>query len=342
MASSWGRACICVALVPLLAVLSDRLHSEAHAGAAPLVGMPPPDPNEASVALEQSDMVHVLDTSRLAGGPYYVNDHTLVQAEDGAWHLFGIFHDEPKWVGTELDLVHAVNPEPDPAKWTDGSFEVAPAPNVFALNADRKLGETHLWAPHVVRADDRWVMIYQAGGPDDYHASMRLAESRDLYRWTRVGRLPLFEDICEARDPMLFRRGGAWVVYYTRCESVGYKASGVAFRTSRDLRQWSEPHMVLSVRSAPETSNSAYTESPFVFERGGTFYLSVTAYPTDWAATLLYRSRAPYAFSDVPATRLRAHAAEWITGRHGALFMTHAGPGQSGVWMSRIEGLGAP
>lgn len=338
MVSRRDRAFVAASLALLLiASLSDPAQvPEAHAGSA---GLPPLDPGAASVALEQGERVHVFDTSALAGGPYYVNDHTIVQGDDGTWHLFGIFHDEPKGSGAEVDLVHAVSGAREPARWKGGSFEVAPAPHRFALHARRELGETHLWAPHVVRAGDRWVMIYQAGGRDDYHASIRLAESRDLYAWTRIGRLPLFEDFCEARDPMLTRRGGEWLVYYTRCESIPHKASGVVFRVSPDLAHWSEPHVALSVRSSPETSNSAYTESPFVFERGGAFWLSVTAYPTDWAGTLLYRSSAPFAFSDVPATRLRAHAAEWVFGRDGAAFMTHAGPGQAGVWMSRVDGL---
>ena len=338
MVSSRDRAFVLSSLTLLvIALLTDPAETpEAHAWSA---GLPPLDPDESSVTLEQGEMIHVLDTSSLAGGPYYVNDHTIVQGDDGTWHLFGIFHDEPKGSGAEVDLVHAVSDEREPARWRRGSFEVAPAPHRFALHARRELGETHLWAPHVARVGDRWVMIYQAGGADDYHASIRLAESHDLYAWTRTGALPLFEDFCEARDPMLTRRGDEWVVYYTRCESISHKASGVVFRTSPDLARWSEPHIALSVRSSPETSNSAYTESPFVFERGGTFWLSITAYPTDWAATLLYRSRAPFAFPDVPAARLRAHAAEWVFGRDGTAFMTHAGPGQTGVWISRIDGL---
>jgi hypothetical protein len=89
----------------------------------------------------------------------------------------------------------------------------------------------------------------------------------------------------------------------------------------------------------PPTSNSAYSESPFVFDRGDYHYLSVTAYPLAWDATLLYRSRAPLAFPDVPFTRLRAHAAEWVEDERGGIFMSHAGPGQRGVWISRVRGI---
>lgn len=332
MASSWGLASFCVVFAAVVSL-------EARARGAPTPSGAPADPDACSVAVEQGDMTLVFDTSRIPGGPYYVNDHTLVKGPDGVWHMFGIFNHEPFQASEEIDLVHAINAEPDPAKWTEGSFEPAPAPHMIALHADASIGETHLWAPHVVRGDDRWYLVYQGGGADDYHASIRLAESDDLYRWSRVGSTPLFEDFCVARDPMLVRRGSSWAIYYTRCEALGHKVSGVAYRLSRDLLHWSEPRMALSIGSSSETSNSAYSESPFVFERNGLHYMSVTAYPTSWDATLVYRSRTPFAFADAPVTRLRAHAAEWVFGRGNATWVTHAGAGQSGVWMSPIEGL---
>ncbi len=285
-------------------------------------------------------MVHVFDTSPLPGGPHYVNDHTLIRAADGSWHLFGIFHEEPMGPDTEDDFIHAVAMEPDPAKWEEGTFQAATAPFTIALRADRAIGETHIWAPHVLAVDGRYVMIYQGGGHDSDRASMRLAESDDLYRWTRVSDVPLFEDICVARDPMLTRRDNAWVLYYTRCDSTSRRLSGVAYRLSRNLVHWSEPRMVLTLEDTPAMGNSGYTESPFVFERGSYYYLSFTAYPVSWDATMVYRSPAPFAFPNAAFTRLRAHAGEWLTSADGRrTLLTHAGPGQRGVWISTVDGL---
>jgi hypothetical protein len=282
-------------------------------------------------------MTHVFDTRSVPGGPWYVNDHSLVQGPGGAWHLFGIFHREPMLPDdSESDFIHAVAEEPDPAKWVDGSF--LPARDPIALRADRARGETHLWAPHVVAAGDRYVMIYQGGGSDDDHASFRVAESEDLDRWTRRSAVA-FEDFCNARDPMLVRHDAVWHVYYTRCESLAHKISGVAHRASKDLVHWSEPQMALTAASSAPTSNSAFTESPFVFERKGAWYMSVTAYPVEWDVTLLYRSRSPLAFEDAPFARLRAHAGEWIFDRRGRAYITHAGPGQYGVWLATVDGL---
>jgi hypothetical protein len=285
-------------------------------------------------------MIHVFDTQSLPYGPYYINDHALIQDKDRTWHLFGIFHREPIGEDTEVDFIHAVAKEPDPARWEAGAFDAAPPPFTTALQAERASGETHLWAPHVVAAEGRYWMIYQGGGPDGDRSSIRLAESDDLYRWTRVGQVPLFEDICVARDPMLTRWEGAWALYYTRCESAARRLSGVAYRLSNDLVRWSEPRMVRTRGDAPTMSNSGFTESPFVFERDGYYYLSVTAYPLAWDATMVYRSPAPFAFPNAPFTQLRAHAGEWLRSADGRrMFLTHAGPGQRGVWLAPIAGL---
>lgn len=322
-----------------VAALSAATSGPSAAGTTPAIAAAPPDPEAVSLAVTQDEpMVHVFDTTALGGSPTYVNDHTIVQADDGSWHLFGIFHREPMLPDdSEYDLVHAIAAEPDPARWENGAFTAAPAPWTIALHADRAHGETHAWAPHVVRANGRYVMVWQAGGPSDDRAGIRIAESDDLHRWSRIGDVPLFEDFCEARDPMLVPHGDTWSLYYTRCESTAHKVSGVARRTSRDLVHWSEPQMALTLATSAPTSNSAFTESPFVFERGGYWWLSVTSYPVAWDGTVLYRSKTPFAFDATPVTRLRAHAAEWISDAQGRLWMTHAGPGQRGVWLARVR-----
>jgi Glycosyl hydrolases family 43 len=276
----------------------------------------------------------VFDTAHLRGGPdYYVNDHTLIFGEDSRWHLFGIFHEEPSSAEDEHDFVHAVSDVRDPADWNSRSFRLSPFAGGIALTIRPDLGETHLWAPHVVRAGDRYVMVFQSGGDND-RAQIRMAESTDLDHWTRAGDAPLFEDICVARDPMLRRTGDVWALYYTRCNTAADRRSGVAYRTSTDLRSWSAPAMALTLESTPPMFNSGYTESPFVFERNGWYYLTVTSYPVEYDATFVYCSRSPFHFSEPPIARLSAHAAEWIFTDSGQAFMAHGGPGRGGVWVS--------
>ena len=148
-----------------------------------------------------------------------------------------------------------------------------------------------------------------------------------------------FADLCVARDPMLVRFGATWVMYYTRC-GAELRESGVAYRTSQDLSRWSEPAMALVLPNAA-MFNSGYTESPFVFERDGWFYLSVTSYPIEWNATQVFRSRSPFAFAPKPIARLTSHAGEWVfepaTEQQPSESGSPRGAGQLGLWMMPVE-----
>jgi hypothetical protein len=99
--------------------------------------------------------------------------------------------------------------------------------------------------------------------------------------------------------------------------------------------------MALVLSDTPAMFNSGFTESPYVFERDGWYYLSVTSYPISWDATILYRSRSPFSFPAQPVARLAAHAAEWLVPSDPGqpLHLTHAGPGQAGVYITPVEGL---
>ncbi|MCX5789847.1 MAG: family 43 glycosylhydrolase [Elusimicrobia bacterium] len=295
---------------------------------------------DAPPALRQGKSIRLCDAG-LPGGPFYINDHTLARAPDGRWHLFGIFHHELADPLNEVDFVHARAPAGDPAGWSGNDFVIGQGTAGVALSVDRSLGETHLWAPHVAKNGNEYVMAFHSGGPDD-DSQIKIAHSADLETWQRRPLKPIFTDICTARDPMLFKAGDLWVLYYTRCDGIKTRLNGVAYRTSTDLENWSEPAMALTLTKAPPLPNSGYTESPFVFERGGWYYLSATSYPVEYDATFLYRSRSPFSFGDAAVAKFKSHAAEWVEGGddpgHGPLFITHAGWGQGGVWLSPVTG----
>ncbi|MDC0744138.1 DUF2961 domain-containing protein [Polyangium mundeleinium] len=292
--------------------------------------------------LSQGRNVKILDTGALPEGDHYVNDHSLIELADGRWLLTGIFHKEPYDGLDERAFVHALADGPGPARWYEASapsFSIAP--QRFTLRAQDD--EPWIWAPHLARDHDgSLVMMYHVGARDHDRAGFRIARSTNGTSFTRAGGT-LFEDLCIARDPMLVRVANLWVAYYTRCASKDRRLSGVAYRTSLDLVTWSEPRMALTL--GPETirHDSGHTESPFVFERKGWFYLTVTSYPTAWDATFVYRSRSPFSFPSEPVARLSAHAAEWIAEGGdfdaGRLFFTHAGAGQGGVFLQELLGL---
>ncbi|APR78717.1 Putative membrane protein [Minicystis rosea] len=297
--------------------------------------------DEEGLSLSQGPRVKILDTTDLPEGKFYVNDHSLLRLEGGRWILTGIFHRDGKYESRdEREFVLATAESSEPSQWYSAespAFSIAP--ERLALRAADD--EPWIWAPHLARDDDgSLVMIYHAGvvGPD--RAAFHLARSRDGITWTREGET-LFEDICVARDPMLFRLGPSWMVYYTRCADKASPASGVAYRLSVDLHHWTEPVMALTLSTT--RFDSGHTESPFVFQRHGWFYLTVTSYPVAGDATFVYRSRSPFSFPPEPVARLSAHAAEWVAEggdfENGRLFFTHVGPGQGGVWLSELFGL---
>jgi hypothetical protein len=293
-------------------------------------------------APKQGERVQILDTThvgddglaRADGKPWYVNDHTIIRGDDGLWHLYGIYHAEPANSALEIDFVHATHAPGEPGEWGSSSFLI----DGIAYERDAAAGDTVAWAPHVVRdPKGGYVMVYHGGGQLNDNVHIGLARSADLSQFEHVA--TLFEDVCVSRDPMLRRSGDLWVLYYTRCDSVQAQHSGVAYRTSADLIHWSDPSMALTLGDDAKLFNSGYTESPFVFERDGWFYLSVTSYPIDYEATQLFRSRSPFYFPPTPIARLKAHAPEWLEDSAGKLFMTHAGWGQGGVFLMSVDGL---
>ena len=81
----------------------------------------------------------------------YVNDHTLLKAHDGLWHLFGITRDQAQIrPDHERYFAHGVGKSLTPV---EGFEEKEPACD-FGLRA---------WAPALVRAHGRYYMFY---GPD--------------------------------------------------------------------------------------------------------------------------------------------------------------------------------
>lgn len=306
--------------------------------------------------MRMNGLCHGLPPSLFPCLQHYINDHTIVQDETtGFWHLFGIFHREPADPEHEVEFIHATSTESDPAKWNASSFvvPVPAAPDRYALTASLLENETHVWAPHCLRddANKRWVMVYQGGNAGGHinqnndAAQIKLAVSEDLDVWRRLPAPTglLFTDICVARDPMLVQpsveSGGLWTIYYCRCDSITGRLSGVGFRTSKDLVAWSAPSMalVLPLSLSPSSFNSGNTESPFVFKRGSTWYLSICAAASSYHRTMLFSSDDPHHFKPEdgkPLEELDSHCAEYL--REGD-WMTSAGWGAGGVFMSKLS-----
>jgi len=278
--------------------------------------------------------VPVMGPSQLVfnSNPAYLNDHTVFQAGDGQWRLIGITHD--KVLGGKL-----------PVPWLEKEFAHAVAPSLTGpwtalpriLPVDRKLGETHVWAPHVVSHAGLYYCFY-AGGGGHWDSMLNLATSPDLMTWTRHPANPLFRDFYDARDPMVLRVGEGWVMYYTKTYSREERLSTVAFRTSTDLAHWSEPGFALIVRTLPATlANSQYTESPFVVRYRGLYYLFICTPDLNYKATRVFVSSDPLHFEEADEiATLVAHAAEVIQDGE-RFYLTHAGWFYDGLYLAELS-----
>ena len=77
----------------------------------------------------------------------------------------------------------------------------------------------------------------------------------------------------EARDPMVLRVGDRWVMYYTATSEPHGGNHIVAAAESSDLTHWSGRRQVY--RDPMTGTMAGPTESPFVCEHDGTYYLLI-------------------------------------------------------------------
>ncbi|HEX6240699.1 MAG TPA: family 43 glycosylhydrolase [Polyangiales bacterium] len=251
--------------------------------------------------------------------PWYINDHSIVLGPDQRWHLFGITDAEPALSPKdEVEFAHASSAQLTAPMWTKHDA---------AMRADESMGEKLLWAPHVIVHDGLYYMFYTAGGDEGSAYQMRLATSPDLLSWLRDPG-PLFVDGFEARDPFVMRVGDRWVMYYTATDDPAGGHHVVAYRTSADLRSWSE--RAIAYRDVSMGTGAGPTESPFVVARDEGFYLFIGP-REDYVSTTVYFSADPLAFQDPPITQIEAHAPEVVRDLDGRAYISRAGWGQGGV-----------
>ncbi len=268
----------------------------------------------------------IYDPSVGENEPWYINDHTLIQGDDGTWHMYGITHAEPEDPGNEKNFAHATSPALTASPWTKQPFALTYQAEPW--------GEKHLWAPHVIRHDGLYYMFYCAGGEGGSRYRIHLATSPDLWHWERSSANPLIVDGYDARDPMVLRVNDTWVMYYTATSEPEGGNHIVAAATSPDLLTWTGRTTVFH---DPEIGTfGGPTESPFVVQRGGQYYLFIGP-RGGYLGTSVYVSEDPFSWLGAPElVRIPSHAAEVVQDSDGRWYITHCGWGQGGLYLAPL------
>ncbi len=281
--------------------------------------------------LHVGDFKKIYDPSIGEKEKWYINDHTFIRAEDGQWHLFGITHREPAAPLDEKIFAHATAPNLM-GPWTRQDP---------ILPANKSAGETHVWAPYVLRNDGSYWMYYCGGGVSDKggedHAKYRihLATSTDLFHWERSSANPMVVDGYDARDPMVLKVDDQWVLYYTATSTPHGGNHTVESVTSQDLTHWSNKKEVF--RHPEVGTYGGPTESPFVVSRNGKHYLFVCT-NAGYNQSAVYESDSPFHWDMANEVgKFPAHAAEIIQTPEGKWYASRAGWGQGGVYLAELN-----
>jgi sucrose-6-phosphate hydrolase SacC (GH32 family) len=276
--------------------------------------------------IHAGDFKLIYDPSVGEQAQWYINDHCFIRGQDGLWHMFGITHAEPAAPLDERFLAHATSPVLLDAPWRKHGQ---------VIHADPAAGETHVWAPHVIRHAGLYWMYYCGGGAKHDEYRIHLAVSEDLWNWQRHDHNPMVVDGFDARDPMVLRVGDVWVMYYTgNSEPIGGHHVVYAV-TSKDLLHWSNRKEVF--RHSQVGTYGGPTESPFVVNRDGKFFLFVCT-NTPYSNTAVYKSDDPFHWEMTQqAGSIGAHAAEVVTAESGEDFVSRAGWGAGGLHLAKLN-----
>lgn len=233
----------------------------------------------------------------------YVNDHTIIRAHDGRWHLYGC-----------AQLSKTVNPEMERYLAHGSTSSLAEPMTEHRPVIDHG---TRAWAPGAIRRGDEYFMYY---GP----SPTSMARSIDASHWMG-NEIQMVGTPLDAahRDHMIVQLDDeTWLMY-----AVGIrKGRGcVSVHVSNDLRQWRFVQYALTTGpQAPLSPPWGAVESPFVLRIGASWYLFITytdCRKENYHQTLVFRSGSPYDFGvfngepagsspNGPITQLQAHAPE--------------------------------
>lgn len=255
----------------------------------------------------------------------YVNDHHIIE-HNGVYHLFYIDGEVGKHCytpGNEVIIGHATSE--DLYTWISHEPALVADPSIPWESA-------HIFAPFVIEKGGKFYMLY-SGDTQTKAQSIGLAVSDDLWTWTRCEFNPVFrpsrswafwdpKEGCSGRDPhVIYHPDYGYIMYFVADMKHNPKQSAIGCAFSDNLVTWQDGGPVLVKNHSNLEAIACKTESPFVLERDGLWYLfyrhgngtkfSISDSPVDWTG------RDTFYFGP-------CHAAEILT-RGGQWYVTHCG-----------------
>lgn len=218
----------------------------------------------------------------------YMNDHTLIKAGDGKWHLIGI---SGGGSGNEKSFAHGSSDRLD-GPWTEH-------PPLAAYIDDNGV-PLDAWAPHAIEKDGTIYLFYRSDLNGVSTLALDTSTDPQLLVWQRRldVSLTIPDDENHFRDVMVIPDGDIYRMYYSGAWQ-GRSATGMA--TSSDLIHWTHQGAVLTTSATATEVSWGTAESPFVFRQGDFWYLSITLTTSsegDYHQTLVFRSADPTWFGD--------------------------------------------
>lgn len=269
---------------------------------------------------------------------WYTNDHCVVKGTDGRWHGYGIIGYKVcklafAWI-IEQNLFHISSKSLYSENWEEHSY---------ALTADRAQGERFAWAPHVIWWQNQFIMLYAVGDLRKWSAilpsygKIHMATSPDGFNWARDTRNPVIIAHGYARDPYILFTKGEFYVYYTcNYNEIDYTSS-IAVRRSKDLQYWTGPTIVHR-QPKPSMWFAGDTESPYVIEYDGLYYLFTCTALKKYNCTKVYWSIDPEHFPNEHfVCELPTHASEILHDPELGWFITNTGWDKKGLFIAPLK-----
>jgi len=210
----------------------------------------------------------------------FVKDFTIIQDQEGLWHIFSItgdFFEGHDWQpdGNERTFSHGTSK--DLRHWEYHPPVLSISENNYP-DGNGKYEDRNIWAPHVICHKGTYYMFYTS--VNEYVSqTISLATSKDLFNWTKYDKNPVvtLEDAewaywkrdgwADCRDPALLKDGNDYYMYFTVYAKDGRGTIGVC--KSQDLFNWTTPTIAAVGKPA--------MESPQVWKQGDSYFMTTSS-----------------------------------------------------------------